>query len=180
MSIASPLPHPTTPLLIELAVLSLSWPLRAGPAGRLTPLRAPGPAAGPPLRGQGHGGHAVCFSPSSSFLGHALVPLLMARLHKHGPPACSLRITSPSGDMPGHGSAVTWQISGHVPLLTMAVTVPRYLTWHVPWVMSPSPPHVPLITPPPIANLNPCTRCTVLTGERGSLEPHGAKLEARS
>ncbi len=69
-------------------------------------------------------------------------------------------------------SAVTF------PRSRLAVTVPRYRTspGSRPHFILTPPGHVPL----PIANPNPCTRCTVLTGERCSWEPHGSKLKALS
>jgi hypothetical protein len=142
MSIASPLPHPATPLLTGLAVLSSSWPLWAGPAGRLTPLRATGPAAPRP----GSRWSRRLLSPFSSATPSSLCSCHRARLHTHGPPARSLRITSPSGVMPGRGSAVTWRISGHVPSLTPGGHGPTLP--HVPWVTSPFSPHVPWSRPP--------------------------------
>jgi hypothetical protein len=95
------------------------------------------PALVGPRRGRPGDLNASCGRPGSrwsrcllspTFLGHALVPLLMARLHTHGPPARSLRITSPSGDMLGHGSAVTCKSVVTFPCSRLAVTVPRYRT----------------------------------------------------
>ncbi len=159
MSIASPLPHPATQLLTGLAVLSSSWPLRAGPAGRLTPLRAPGPAA----PRQGSLWSRRLLPPFSSVTSSSLCSWLGS--------TCTGLPPAPSGSR--HDSAVTWRISGHVPSLTPGDHGPTLP--HVPLVTSLFPPHVPisssrpLVTSPlPITNPNPCTLCTVLIGERGS------------
>jgi hypothetical protein len=128
---ASPLLHPATPLLTELAVLSSSWPLRAGPAsaGRLTPLRAPGPAA-PRPGSPWHGGHAVCFPPFSSVTPSSLCSWLgstrMGLLHAHSGSrprlgTCPVTVQRSRGEsVPGHVTAF--------PRSRLAVTVPRYRT----------------------------------------------------
>ncbi len=148
------------------------WPLRADPAGRFTPLPAPGPAA--TRLGSRRSRHRL---PSPTSPGHGLDLLLRARLHS----LTSSRIMSPVGDTHGHGqrsrqiSVVTY------PCSRPAVTSPRYLTspGHGPPVSPFTSPGSRSLFPQPVYPLGSCSQCSDFgSAAHGSL--HGAWLEDRS
>jgi hypothetical protein len=148
------------------------WPLRADPAGRLTSLPAPGPAAR--RLGSRQSRHRL---PSPTSPGHGLDLLLRARLH----PRTSPRIMSPVGDTHDHGSAVTSGFSGNVSMLAPGGHAPTLP--HVPRSRFPySPFHVPGVTflfPQPVQLLGSRYQCSD-GGKRCSWGFHGARLKDRS
>ncbi len=169
-------PCPTLPprRLSGWQISSSSWPLRADPAGRLTSLPAPGPAA--TRLGSRQSRHRL---PSPTSPGHCLDLLLRARLHSSTSP----RIMSPVDDTHGHGSAVTSGFSGHGSMLAPGGHVP--MLPHVPWSRSPIPFHVPRVTflfPQPVHPLGSRSQCSDGgSAAHGSLHGrHGARLEDRS
>ncbi len=158
MVIASPLPHPTTPLLIGQADLVFKLASTGRPCGRLTSLPAPGPAA--TRLGSRRSRHRL---PSPTSPGHDLDLLLRARLHSRtsprimSPRIMSPRIISPVGDTHGQGSAVTSGFSGLVSMLAPGCHVPTLP--HVPRSRS----LIPLSRPPghvPIPTASPSLRLT--------------------
>jgi hypothetical protein len=152
-----PLPLPAVLVLLTFNADSLpTWPLRAGPAGLLTTLRAPWP---------------VTTRPGSRWSRlRCLVTMPTARSHAHGPLArppqdhvpvrCLASVTVHRSLPPAHARRSR-------PLMVPSPHRSRLV------VTFPLPPHVPWSRPPPTHTANPdlCTRFTVLTGERGSWEP---------
>jgi hypothetical protein len=101
MSIASPLPHPATPLLTGPAVLSSSWPLLAGPQGRLTASR---------IRGRRSAAGVTVVTPST--FPHFSRSLPRPSAHGSAPHARASR-TPPQDHVPVWGHARS-RFSGHV------------------------------------------------------------------
>ncbi len=174
MSIASPLPHPAIPLLTGWADLSSSWPLRADPAGRLTSLRAPGPAATRPRSRW-----------SRRLLPHPF-PRPRPRPSAHGSaPRVRNSRTLPQDHVPVWGH-VRSRFSGHVANQCLRSLAHAWRSCphatalplgHVPISSSRPPGHV----PPPHSQSRPmhAMHCSDWgSAAHGSL--HGAKLEARS